>query len=103
MKVEWHFVHLEPPDLPEIVRVEQRIRAAHQDGSDQPASRDAISEDLQNILSGSYYAGYDAYITGNAESALYRMRALRLVLLALACVAIAFLLLPFQASEAMPS
>jgi len=98
VKVEWRFVHLEPPDLPEIVRVEQRIRAAHRDRNDRLASSDVVSEELQNILTGSYYAGYDAYITGNAQSALYRMWALRLVLLALACVAIGFLLLPFQGS-----
>jgi hypothetical protein len=101
VKVEWHFVHFEPPDLPEIVRVEEQIRAAHRDANDQPASRDAVSEELQNILTGSYYAGYEAYIIGNAESALYRMWALRLVLLALGCVAVAFLLLPFQGSGAI--
>lgn len=96
VKVEWHFVHLEPPDLPEIVRVEEQIRAAHRDRNGQSASREAVSEDLQDVLTGSYYAGYDSYIVGNVESALYRMWALRLVLLALACVAVAFLLLPFQ-------
>jgi hypothetical protein len=41
--------------------------------------------------------GYEAYIVGNARSARYRMWSLRLVLLALACLAVAFLLLPFQA------
>ena len=43
------------------------------------------------------YVGYEAYIVGNARSARYRMWSLRLVLLALACLAVAFLLLPFQA------
>lgn len=98
VKVEWHFVHLEPPDLPEIVRVEQELRAAHRQRDGKFPSSEAVSEDLQDVLTGSYYAGYDAYIVGNSESARYRMWALRLVLLALACIAVAFLLLPFQGS-----
>ncbi len=95
VRVEWHFVHVEPPDLPEIVRIERQIREEHPDiDSDHLPS--TVSAELQNLLTGSYYVGYESYLMGNARSTWYRMWALRLVLLALACVSIAFLLLPFH-------
>jgi hypothetical protein len=97
VRVEWHFVHLEPPDLAEIARIEDRIQADQPQLEDQRDLRPAVSEELQKVLTGAYYVGYEAYIVGNARSARYRMWALRLVLLALACLAVAFLLLPFQA------
>lgn len=100
VRVEWHFVHLEPPDLAEIARIEDRIQADQPKLEEQRDLRPAVSEELQKLLTGAYY---EAYIVGNARSARYRMWALRLVLLALACLAVAFLLLPFQAGTGTSS
>ena len=96
IRVEWHFVHLEPPDLPEIVRIERQLRERLGDDGDQRPAAESVSGDLHDLLTGSYYVGYEEYLVGNARSARYRMWALRLVLLALACLAVAFLALPFH-------
>lgn len=89
--VEYHFVHVEPPDLDELLRIEQaaRRRQAPRDGDEDPAV-----EELRKTLIGSYYAGYITLLIGNARSASYRTRSLRLVLLALSCTVLAFLFLP---------
>lgn len=95
--VEWHFIHVEPPDLDELLLVHERAgEAAAADGTGSVDS--AACEELRKALAGGYYAGYVTLLPGNARSARSRTRALRLVLLALACVAIAFLLLPLHLS-----
>lgn len=95
IRAEWHFVHCEPPDLPEIVRMEEQMRLAHQE-CDDDRLESSVSRQLQTVLTGSYYVGYQAYVVGNLGTARYRMWALRLVLIALACLAVALLLLPFH-------
>lgn len=95
MKVEWHFVHIEPPDLLELVRIEDEIRSGKETpGVDDPHGE--VSSELQGVLTAAYYAGYEAYLVGNAHSARFRTWALRLVLLALVYLAVGFLLLPFH-------
>jgi hypothetical protein len=95
IRAEWHFVHSEPPDLPEIARMEEQMRRAHQEPDDDRLES-SVSSQLQSVLTGSYYVGYEAYVIGNVCTARYRMWALRLVLIALACLAVALLLLPFH-------
>ena len=84
-----------PPDLDELLRVQQDAAAT-------TASSEAAEEELRKVLLGSFYAGYVALLRGNARSARYRTRSLRLVLLALACVAVAFLLLPLHLAGVAP-
>jgi hypothetical protein len=102
IRAEWHFVHVEPPDLPEIARMEEQMRRAHQQPDDDRLES-SVSRQLQNVLTASYYVGYEAYVVGNIGTARYRMWALRLVLIALACLAVALLLLPFHLSGGGPS
>lgn len=94
VRAEWRFVHVEPADLPEIARIEDRIRSGHHSG---------LRRELQDLLTGSYYAGYEAYLTRNAETHGYRMTALRLILIALACLAVGMLVLPFHLGGGPPS
>lgn len=96
MRVEWHFVHVEPPDLAELSRIEQEIRNQHPD-PEGPDPEAAVSLELRKTLTGSYYVGYENYLIGNALSARFRTWALRLVLLALLSMAAAFLVLLFCA------
>jgi hypothetical protein len=99
MKVEWHFVHIEPPDLPELLRIENEIRGAWETPGPHDPHRD-VSTELQQSLTGAYYVGYEAYMIGNARSSRFRTWALRLVLIALLYLALAFLVLPFHAPGA---
>jgi len=98
IRAEWHFVHCEPPDLPGIVRMEEQMRLAHQE-CDDDRLESSMGRQLQAVLTGSYYVGYEAYVVGNLGTARYRTWALRLVLIALACLAVALLLLPFHLSS----
>lgn len=96
IKAEWGFVHIEPPDLPEIARIEETIRGAHSGLHDPERRSAAVSAELQNLLTGSYYVGYEDLLIGNMRSSSQRTWALRLVLAALAGIAVALLLLPFH-------
>lgn len=97
VRAEWRFVHVEPADLPEIARIEDRIPPGHHSGLDS-----VLSGELQDLLTGSYYVGHEAYLTGNAETHGYRMTALRLILTSLACLAVAMLVLPFHLGGGSP-
>jgi hypothetical protein len=85
--VEWLFVHHEPPSLAELLGAEEQIRAAR------PDSLDAQMTDL---FTASYAIAYQQYLCGNTVSARSRTWALRLVLVSLILLAIAFLLLPLH-------
>lgn len=99
--VEWRFVHVEPPDLDELLRLHQHA-AEMAALAGNPLVETAAGEELRKALVGGYYAGYVTLMLGNARSARYRTRALRLVLLALTCVALAFLLLPLHLAGGTP-
>ncbi|MGQ9371085.1 hypothetical protein [Azospirillum sp. ST 5-10] len=82
--VEWLFVHHEPPTLTELLSAEEQLRAA---GTDVP-------EQTTKLMTASYAIAYQQYLCGNIEGARHRTWALRLILGALACLALAFVLLP---------
>ncbi|WP_119458410.1 hypothetical protein [Rhodospirillaceae bacterium SYSU D60014] len=85
--VEWLFVYYEPPDLHELLAAEERIRAERPD---------QVETQLTELMTASYFIGYQQYLCGNTVSARNRTWALRLVMASLLQQAVCFLLLPIH-------
>lgn len=85
--VEWLFVYYEPPDLHELLAAEERIRAERPE---------QVETQLTELMTASYFIGYQQYLCGNTVSARNRTWALRLVMASLLQQAVCFLLLPIH-------
>lgn len=103
VRVEMDYVYLDPPDLQELVAAEKRLRALarseHQgedDAEAPPPDDDRIVAQLQDLLAAAYDIVYRRYFAGNEMAARDRTRGLRLLVLALVLLALAFGVLPFH-------
>lgn len=85
LMAEWLFVYHEPPRLADLLDDE----AAPSDDKDH-------EERVRALLAASYAVAYEQYLKGNAISARCRTWALRLILVSLLLLALAFVLLPFH-------
>jgi hypothetical protein len=87
VRVEWRFIYLDPPDLETLVDAE---RALARDGLDE-ATRRACMHDY---MAGVFDIAYRRYFAENEQRARDRTYGLRLILLALLLLMVAFALLP---------
>lgn len=85
LMAEWLFVYHEPPRLADLLA----DTAASGKEADQ-------EEHVRALLAASYAVAYEQYLKGNAISARCRTWALRLILLSLLLLALAFVILPFH-------
>ncbi|WP_158700893.1 hypothetical protein [Phytohalomonas tamaricis] len=83
-------IYVDPPDLRELVEVEKRLR--EQGNND----NEAIADQMQDMLSGSYDVAYRWYFAANEQAARDRTQGLHLILFSLGLIVVAFALLPFQ-------
>lgn len=93
VRVEWLLVFDEPPDLTELLRAEQALAsAAH--GSDPDAARHLLEAQFRDLLTGGYYIAYRRVFMSNGASSAYRAWAVRLVVLGLFLLLLAYMVLP---------
>ncbi|MYZ46609.1 hypothetical protein [Propylenella binzhouense] len=91
ISVERNFIYIDPPDLEGMVDAEASIRR-----STEASDEDETADQMQDLLAGSYDIIYRRYFAANEQAARDRTLGLRLILCALAAIAVAFLILPFQ-------
>jgi hypothetical protein len=91
INVERNFIYIDPPDLEGMLHSEESIR-----NSTEASDENTTAEQMRDLLTGSYDIIYRQYFAANEHAARDRTLGLRLILCALAAIAVAFLILPFQ-------
>jgi hypothetical protein len=87
VRVEWRFIYLDPPDLEAIVAAERQLAERVSD----PEER---LDRLRDFMAGAYDIGYRRYFAENEQRARDRTYGLRLIILALGLLMLAFALVP---------
>lgn len=87
VRVEWRFIYLDPPDLEAIVAAERQLAERVTD----PEER---LDRLRDFMAGAYDIGYRRYFAENEQRARDRTYGLRLIILALGLLMLAFALVP---------
>jgi hypothetical protein len=93
VRVEWHFIYLDPPDLESVVEAERQLAGRISDP-------DERLERLRDYMAGAYDIGYRRYFAENEQRARDRTYGLRLIILALAVLMVAFVLVPLAGRPA---
>lgn len=89
VRVEWRFVYLDPPDLEAIVESEKVLARR----GTEPAQH---VDQLRDYMAGAYDIVYRRYFAENEQRARDRTYGLRLIILALVALMLAFVLLPLR-------
>lgn len=92
VRVEWLLVFDEMPDLKELIRAEEDLRAAI--GERQTPSEREIDGQYRDLLTGGYFIAYRRHFMSNGASARYRASAVRFVVLGLLLLLLAYLVVP---------
>ena len=90
VRVEWRFIYLDPPDLEAVVEAERQL-------AERVSDADERLERLRDYMAGAYDIGYRRYFAENEQRARDRTYGLRLIILALAVLMVAFALVPVAA------
>jgi len=87
VRVEWRFIYLDPPDLEAIVAAEAQL-------AERVPDVDERLERLRDYMAGAYDIGYRRYFAENEQRSRDRTYGLRLIILALSALMLAFVILP---------
>lgn len=89
--VEKGYIYVDPPDLRELVQVEEALRKRDERNGDED-----VGDDMKDLLTGSYDIVYRWYFAANEKAARERTWGLHLILMALVMIVLGYAILPFQ-------